>query len=215
MTDADLSALLRASTAGCPANGRDCPDANTLAALAAGALDPARRDAVLDRIATCASCAAALRVAIDARDYADELAPAIAAREASTVTPLWPRTRRTPAMFAMAASVLVAVGVGTLLLRPPAPDVVRGAALAALEPVDGAALDTAPARLAWACPAPAAVAVELHDATGARVWAASTQACSVDLPASARERLVAGDWLWQVRAADGSVLAGPFRFRVD
>lgn len=214
MTDHDLRALLHASTANCPGTGRDCPDADAISALAAGTLEPARREAVLDRVATCASCAAALRVAIDAHEFARELAPVVAARDAPTVPQLQRRGRRAPAVFAMAASVLVAIGVGTLVVVPPTPEVVRGAALAAIEPIDGASLRAAPARLAWACPAASAATVEVLDATGEVVWAGPARECTVDVPASAREQLVAGDWLWQVRASDGTVLAGPFRFRI-
>jgi hypothetical protein len=214
MTDPDLSALLRAGSPACPAGGRDCPDADTFVALAAGTLDPARRDAVLDRVATCADCATALRVAIDAASFARDLARDAAAP--AIVTPLpAPRRRRPPAVFALAASVLVAVGASSLLLRAPTPDAVRGTTVAAVEPADGARLDRAPQRLAWACSAPAAVTIELLDATGTQVWSGPTTACAIDLPAEARATLAAGDWLWLVRANNGAQLAGPWRFRID
>lgn len=212
MTDPALSALLRAAQAACPGGGRDCPDADALAALAAGTLDPARRDALLDRVAACAACADALRVAIDAESFARDLAHDLLAQP----TPLpRARPRRPPALFALAASVLVAVGAGALLLRAPTPDAVRGAALAALEPVDGAQLDDAPQRLAWACSAPASVTIELLDATGGVAWRGRASDCATMLPDEARARLGSGDWLWLVRAHDGTLVAGPWRFRVD
>lgn len=212
MTEPDLSALLRAAQPACPAGGRDCPDADTLAALAAGTLDPARRETVLGRVAACASCATALKLAIDAESFARELA-----RDALAVPTPSPaaRRRRPPAVFALAASVLLAVGAGALLLRAPTPDALRGAAVAAIEPTDGARLDAAPARLAWACSVPAATTVELLDATGAVAWRGTAEDCAINLPAEARAALGAGDWLWVVRARNGTLLAGPWRFRID
>lgn len=212
MTDPALSTLLRAAQSDCPAGGRDCPDADTLAALAAGTLEPQRRDAVLDRVATCASCADALRVALDAEAFARDLARDAVAQP----TPLpRARPRRPPAVFALAASVLVMVGAGALLLRTPAPDAVRGSEVAALEPIDGAELGAAPTRLAWACSAPVATTVEVLDATGEVVWRGPAAECALDLPDAARARLGAGDWMWLVRARDGTLLAGPWRFRID
>jgi hypothetical protein len=212
MTDPALSALLRAAQADCPAGGRDCPDADTLAALAAGTLDPLRRDAVLDRVATCASCADALRAAIDAEAFARDLARAALAQP----TPLpRARPRRPPAVFALAASVLVMVGAGALLLRTPTPDAVRGSVVAALEPADGARLGSAPARLAWDCGVPLSATVEILDATGEIAWRGTAMACALDLPDEARARIGAGDWMWLVRASDGTPLAGPWRFRID
>jgi hypothetical protein len=209
MTDPDLPALLRAATADCPAGGRDCPDADTLAALAAGTLDPARRDAVLDRVAGCTTCADALRAALDARAFADDLArDALAAASAPRA-----RARRAPAAFALAASLMVAVGAG-VLLRAPTPDARRGATVAAIEPADDARLDAAPRRLAWDCAAPAAATLEILDATGAVAWRGPTQDCALVLPAEALARLDSGDWMWLVRAPNGTLLAGPWRFRI-
>ena len=213
MTEAEWSALLR--TARSTATG-PCPDAATLVALARGQLDPPARDAALDHVGACADCADSLRVAIDSHDFAtafaaDLVAPAIEAR-----TPA-PRRRvsRFPA-FALAASVLLAIGVTPWLLRAPTPDAVRGAAIAALAPADGARLDAAPARLAWDCASPAAVQVELLDATGELVWRGETSVCTVDLSPPARAAVDAGgDWLWQVRGGDGAVRAGPWRFHTD
>lgn len=212
MTDPALSALLRAAQADCPAGGRDCPDADTLAALAAGTLEPMRRDAVLERVATCASCADALRVAIDAEAFARDLARDALAQP----TPLpRARPRRPPAVFALAASVLVMVGAGALLLRTPTPDAVRGSVVAALEPDDGARLGSAPARLAWACDAARSASVEILDATGELAWRGPATECALDLPDAARALLGPGDWMWLVRAPDGTPLAGPWRFRID
>lgn len=212
MTDPVLTALLRAAQPACPEGGRDCPDADTLAALAAGTLDAARRDAVLERVAACASCADALRAAIDAEAFARDLA-----RDAVAPPTLLPRarSRRPPAAFAIAASVLVAVGAGAMLLRAPTPDALRGAAVEALDPADGARLDAAPTRLAWACAAAAPGTVEVLDATGEVAWRGPVTDCAAALPDADRARLGAGDWLWQVRAPDGAVIAGPWRFRID
>jgi hypothetical protein len=213
MTEPELGALLRAAQRGCGADGRDCPDAATIAALAAGTLESARRDAVLDRVAACAMCADALKLAVDSEAFARELA-----RDVQRVTaPAPPRARPRRALpaFALAASVVVAVGASLLLSRAPAPDALRGSTLAAVEPVDGATLATAPVRLAWACAAPAAMTVDVFDAAGVAVWQGASTACSIDMPADARARIGRGDWLWQVRSASGTPVAGPWRFRIE
>lgn len=215
MTEPEFSPQWRALQPACPAGGRDCPDGDTLAALAAGTLAPSRRDEVLDRVAQCAGCADALRLAMAAEEYAQSLAAAVTQDAAAPARALSRRRRRWGVAFAMAASVLVAIGVGGVLLQPPPPDAVRGGLVAAIEPADGARLAVAPARLAWGCAQPAAVRVEILDVAAHAVWQGTSSECALALPQSAQAALGPGDWWWQVRAPDGSVVAGPWSFRIE
>jgi hypothetical protein len=214
MTEPEWSALLRAARPADAAGRVPCLDAETLVALASGSLAESQRDAALEHVGTCADCGDALRVALDARGFADALAAEIAAERKPAARPQARRTMRLPG-FALAASVLLAVGAVSLMLRTPAPDAIRGTSVAALDPTDGARLDAAPARLAWACVAAAPVRVEVLDATGAPAWQADVDGCDVELPPAARAVIGSGDWLWRVRARDGTALAGPWRFRID
>jgi hypothetical protein len=77
------------------------PDAEELYEAAAGNLDRARRLEIIDHVAKCAECTQAWRIALD-----------VGAREAKV-----PVTHR-PWRFALAASVILAVGLVTYLVIP-------------------------------------------------------------------------------------------------
>jgi hypothetical protein len=222
MTDAvpdlptEAMALLRAR------DRHACLDADTLVALARGALGPARREHLLTEVARCGDCARALQFAIDAESVAESLA--------DSLQPLIGRSRQSVDAFGapkngarpgrrwlrslgMAAGLLASVGLGLALLRPLPEDVLRGEPGHALEPPDGALMSAAPARLAWHCDPAQPALVELRDASAALVWQGQSARCSVDLPPGLK--LGAGLWLWQVRSPDGRLLAGPFQLRIE
>ncbi|WP_411840186.1 anti-sigma factor family protein [Paracoccus sp. ME4] len=136
-----------------------------LMALADGELDPttaerlwtriAEDPALADRFARFADSRAALRAAYPAEPVPDHLIAAIMAAEtpAATVVPFRPRAVASPVRWAMAASVLLAVGLGGFLIGrglPQAPGgglAIAAAALSAV-PTGGEALlpDGTPAR---------------------------------------------------------------------
>lgn len=86
----------------------ECPEAELLFDAASGSLDPGRRMQVIDHVARCAECAMAMRLAmeLDARPGGD-------AQPIPAVT----RPRWMPSL-ALAASLLVAVGLGVSFLLP-------------------------------------------------------------------------------------------------
>jgi hypothetical protein len=216
MTDAELVALHRAGTVDCPAGGRGCPSADELVALAEDRLEGTRRAEVLDRVARCAGCAGGLQVAMESAALGREIAAALADDGSARVVALPARRAPRLAAFAMAASAVLAVGVVALVARAPAPDPTRGAAVAALEPVDRAVLGAAPERLRWDCAQAQPARVQLLDAAGASRWSAGATGCDVALPAEVRGTLGAGLWLWQVQDPGGrSVIAGPYSFRIE
>lgn len=196
-----------------------CPDADTLIALADGGLDPAAREEVAARAAACATCTAALRVALDAKAWADrcadDLEPAPNAHNVHALTSPPRAKRRTWLPMAMAASLTLMVGVGVLTQRSAVEETLRGGASVVTHPVDGALLTEAPARLTWPCAAaPGAARAELLRADATVLWSGDSSNCGATLPPQTRAALVAGEYLWRVQDAADQSLLGPYGFRI-
>lgn len=219
MSERDAGAVQRElSAAGCrDADG--CADADTLLAFAEGRLDAAARDAVAARVTACARCAAALRVALDAADWATDLSAHLARvghDELTRAKPPARRSRRRAALpMALAASVVLLFAASLLLRPPPRDEPLRGRPLIASTPADGAVLQQAPAELGWPCElAPTAAKVELLGADATPRWSGAVIACAATLPPATRAALVPGAYLWRVKNAAGDVLLGPIAFRI-
>jgi hypothetical protein len=192
----------------------DCPDEQTLIAFADGQLPQVERDAVAARVAACADCAAAVRVALDASAWADDLAADfVRAANSSTVHVLSrarPARRIVSVPLALAASLILIVGAALLLRQSPIIEPLRGGVVIATTPADGEMLPQAPERLAWPCAAaPSATQVELLAADATVRWSGPVIECAVTLPAPTRSALSAGEYLWRVKNAAGESLLGP------
>lgn len=206
--------LLRQAWRSGPAPAAPLPDADEFAALLDGRLDPARREALLARVAVDADAARMLQMAMELRAAAE----ASVALTAAAVTRLRPRAQ--PLMRwvqALAASLLVAVGAA-VWLRPPPQDVLRGSVTPALsDPTDGARLAAAPSRLRWAAqPGVARYQVRLYDARAELIWQSAATEVELTIDEPTRERIVAGHYFWRVEwaGAEGAGL-GPYRFEVS
>lgn len=203
MTDEALRRAFREGLAG-QAGRTDCPPPEALAALVVGEGDELGRLAVLDHVMSCAACH---------RDF--ELLRAVE-RAGPADTHQKART------WALAASVVLALGAGTWFLRGelarPGEDTVRGGSggFSLVSPAPGAAAGH-PVTLRWhAVPDAQSYAVELLAADGAPVHAWTTTDTVVVVADSIP--LDAGrDYAWWVRARrrDGSEVRSPVtRFTV-
>lgn len=131
------------------------------------------------------------------------------------------RRRRWQAPMALAAGLVLAVGVTWQLQRAgPEPLILRGGAAAGeATPPNEAVLVQAPESLAWP-PVDGADAytLSLRDASGELLWqAAQIEQERIDLPPEVRASLPAsGTFLWQVTAErpGGAVPAGNFWFEI-
>lgn len=197
MTDDALRRAYREGLAG-QATRTDCPTPEALAALVAGDGDEEARLAVLDHVMSCAACH---------RDF--ELLRAVEHARPSAV----PQRART---WALAASVALALGVGTWMLRGqigrPAEDTVRGGSsgFTLVSPAPGVAADR-PVTLRWrAVPEAQSYAVELLAADGTPVHAWTTTDTTV-LIADSIQLDPGADYAWWVRARrrDGSEVRSP------
>ncbi|MDZ4811431.1 MAG: hypothetical protein SGI99_02300 [Pseudomonadota bacterium] len=196
-----------------------CPDAQTLIAFADGRLPAPLRDQVAASVAACAGCAAAVRLALDASSWADDLCVDIErAGQHNNVQPLLRpgRLRRQSWLpLAMAASLALFVGAGMLLRRSPVEETLRGRTGIATTPVDGALLRQAPQSLSWPCAAlPSAALVELFSADATLRWSGVPVECMATLPAQIQSALTPGEYLWRVKNAAGETLLGPVAFRI-
>jgi len=211
MNDERLSQAWRSA----PHSDAPLPDADDFTALLDGRLDPARREALLARVAEDADAALMLQMAMELRAAAE----AAVAPPTASVTRLRPRARPPWRWLqALAASLLVAVGAA-VWLRPPPQDVLRSSATAALiEPPDGARLTAAPTRLRWSAqPGVARYQVRLYDARAELIWQSDpVAAVELKIDESTRGRIGNGDYLWRVEwaGAEGAGL-GPYRFEVS
>lgn len=211
MKDEGLSQAWRSA----PYPDAPLPDADEFTALLDGRLDPARREALLARVAEDADAALMLQMAMELRVAAE----AAVAPPTASITPLRPRARPPWRWVqALAASLLVAVGAA-VWLRPPPQDVLRSSATATLiEPADGARLTAAPTRLRWAAqPGVARYQVRLYDARAELIWQSEpVAAVELEIDESTRGRIGNGDYLWRVEwaGAEGAGL-GPYRFEVS
>lgn len=210
MNDERLSQAWRSA----PHSEAPLPDADEFTALLDGRLDPARREALLARVASDADAALMLQMAMELRAAAE----AAVTRPAPSITPLRPRARPPWRWVqALAASLLVAVGAA-VWLRPPPQDVLRGSVTTAIsDPADGARLAAAPTQLRWAAqPGVAHYQVRLYDARAELIWQSTATEIELTLDEPTRERIVDGQYFWRVEwaGAEGAGL-GPYRFEVS
>lgn len=206
-----------------PKDRSACPTAEELTALAAGELPDGQRQALADHLVACSDCALEVRLAREAGEYfLGAEAPASEPAGAPAVAvdlPSWRRPRRLTAAFAVAASLVLAIGLAWQL-RTTAPDpngVVRSVPVAGeLVPAENAVLDVVPALLAWPAEAGAeAYRAELLDAAARTVWTSEwSESPSVELPQEVVASLGTGGYLWRVEVR-GSVARselGPYVF---
>ncbi|NKI33630.1 hypothetical protein HFP89_00435 [Wenzhouxiangella sp. XN79A] len=194
---------------------RACPGADALAGLAVdpGAADPA----LLDHVADCRACSDELQRVTDdgtlaalTEALADDPPPSAASPTRGG------RTRTLLGGWALAASLVVAVGV-TLLVptRDDAPTLRSGPAVEGLVPPSGARLEAVPERFEW----PAGGRDEqlvLMTPRADILWIAPVvRDGRVAVPDAVRDELVDGRYYWQVRDLDRDALLGPFEFRLD
>ena len=184
-----------------------CLSSEALGRLAAGDVDDGERATWLDHVASCAECAVELRIA----------------REATT----WSRTRndsrrprsapafRSPIM-AMAATLLMAVGLWLMWPQnEPVDHGVRGAGAEVL-PANGAVVDQPPTVLEWPAQLGAqGYRVKILDAQGHLLW----QSPILDEPVARPlwPGSVAGLCLWtvEVRGPVSRAELGPYRLTIS
>lgn len=194
-SDDELRAAYRDAAA---TRGAECPCADDLAALAAGSLDGAARERLLEHVAHCTACTDDLRLILPAR----------------------PAPARRPAWIPLAAAAVLAVSVPLAVWWASRPEVPSAeyrepAPASPLAPVaelaDGAALPRAAFVLRWKPVAGAArydvivadtTLAPLHEVRG-------TGATEVTVPAAALPER--GEVLWRVEAVmpDGRRHASP------
>lgn len=198
MTDARLQALYREAVGAsdAPAAAR-CPAPERLLALVEREGTEDERLATLDHAASCRECAREL-----------ELLRAVRAAAPAARRPQW--------RWLIAASVLVAVAAGTIVLRPrtAGSGLMRGGQGAAGLTV--ALLPPATAggssMLRWhAVPNVVSYIVEMVDAQGTVVASDTTRDTSYVVPASAIGRATRYEWWVRARLADGSTIRSPLR----
>jgi hypothetical protein len=220
MNDAELARTWQQSNGG--THGDACPTLDEIEALWQERLDPARREVVLQALATCADCALLVQLAGDIAQAAESTVRAVPSGvDHERVVVLRPRTARPHALrwvAGLAASLLVAV-VAFALLRPlPPTDVLRGATPPlSVEPPDGTRLSQPPATLDWPSQSTdARYVVEIFDASATLLWRSALLSESrVVLDPEARAALGRGRYVWRVRLQDGSdATLGPFRFDI-
>jgi len=202
VSDERLRELYTAALAGRPAD-RVHPAPEALAALARREGSEADRLGTLDHVMSCADC----RRDFDLLRTVERAGAAagVASRGASRRSWLMPA--------ALAASLLLAVGVGRQLLRQP-DDITRGGAAGALLLVQPGSETAAgrPLTFVWRPVAGASrYELELLDSTGA-VAASAVSADTSASPPVART-LPPGEYRWWVRAllADSRTLRSPLR----
>lgn len=219
MIDEVAQRVQRAITAEHACDALVCPNADTLIAFAEGLLESAMQTQVAVRVAACPTCAAAVRVAIDAGSWADDAfadfgsAP-VAGNVHELAAPV--RVRRLSWLpLAMAAGLTMTVGVGVLIRNAPDDDTLRGSTALMTDPADGVVLTNAPTRLSWPCTtATAAARAQLLRADATMLWSGEANACGTTLPTATQAALVPGEYLWRVQDASGESLLGPYRFRI-
>ncbi|HXY31573.1 MAG TPA: hypothetical protein VEI06_12755 [Gemmatimonadaceae bacterium] len=152
-----------------------CPAPERIAALAAGEGSETERLATLEHAMQCAMCRKELDLLRAAAQGAEEAAPA------RTFLPRW---------AALAASVLIALGVGALawrvIPRAPGADVLRGGAptFAIVQPAADARV-TPPVALRWrSVPGATSYTVELLSGAGGLVSSWTTSDTSAAVPDS-------------------------------
>lgn len=172
--------------------GSPCPEPDALFDLAAGALDAGERELLTEHVARCSDCADEYRLVRNAR-------PAV-------VLAMRARPRSVVRSVALAASLLVALGISVAVIRhgPPTDEeaTVRGAEHRAVTlPLDGSTIARAPARLAWQPKVEGqSYRFVLYDRASTPLWeSGGSPIADVDVPVEAQGRLVRGrSYLWRV-----------------
>jgi hypothetical protein len=188
---------------------------------------PADRARMVDHLARCDECGALYGEVIDASHMeVDERAVLrvdlvsaayrVDRRQRRTVLAFWP-----PRALAagVAAAAVIAIVVGTSMLRSPAPpedpypEGIRSGSLQPLVPIG--AVDP-PVRFRWASPVNAArYLVEVRDEERRLLFVLSSDVESVNLPAERADALIPGrQYWWEIVGLDASgdtIMRGPSR----
>ena len=208
-------------TAGSP----DCPDDETLAALATGEPTGAERERLADHVALCRRCADRYRTlralhrmaaAEPERDEGRRPSPPLLGREGS----------RRFLLLVAAASLLVVIGLIGLtgpMGRVPDQDRLRGPAMEeGVRPAPEARLEAPPRQLVWpARDGALSYRVILYDAGSSPLWKSGPLAVPrLALPDAARSRLATGEsYFWVVEVGRGKAepasRLGPFWFSLE
>ncbi|MEM1181078.1 MAG: hypothetical protein AAGM22_22240 [Acidobacteriota bacterium] len=210
-----------------------CPSPEELVALVDGTLPPERREAVLDHLAVDSDSALEVRLLMEAKAFFEQKAdsetdpaasPSAPAPSAPIPMRATPRRReseprrRVAQWVALAATVLLAVGLGVTLQTPDETPVVRSASAAQVLPVEGAVLKAPPTRLEWeAVTGAESYGVTLFNSSGAVLWRSDpVDGPSSELPAEVVAELSPGDYLWtvKVQGATSRRELGPHAFTV-
>jgi hypothetical protein len=185
-----------------------CPDAETLAALAIGESVP-EKERVADHVVSCRRCAA---------DY--QILARTHARSKAEVG----RSGKMVRLGISAAAVLIAALGGVALWRSYRPlEALRGGATQTGElasPPAGSTLAAPPAGLRWPSRSGAeGYRVRLFAASGQTLWESDRLATpSADLPEAVRQRLAAGQnyfWTVEVEMPLEKARLGPFSFTIS
>ena len=215
MTESRLRELYEQALAARGAGARErCVTPEAMLALVRREGSEDERLATLDHVMACAACSRELELlrAIERAGAesgaADAVTPAAEREATADVVPIRPRARPTWQRFvplALAASLLLAIGVGVLQRDggPGVEDVVRGdvVGVTLLAPAAEVARG-APVTFAWR-PVPDAVRYELEllDATGTVVYSATTGDTTA-MMGDARRLEPGGEYRWWVRGVD-------------
>jgi len=183
----------------------DHPDNDTLLALADGHLEPRQALEIRRHVQLCPGCALIVQRAGERVETPDDLTWARAERELDRRAGPWqPARRHRWHAIGLAATLVIAAGLGWMLLLPPAgiDPTVRGTGLSAVSP---AAIVTELDEFAWtAFPLAARHRVTLaQDETV--LWQQSTTGQHLELPANLTNALEVGvRYRWRVEALDDS-----------
>lgn len=221
----------------------ECPPVADLVRLAAGELEPERREAILEHLETCSLCAQEVRVARSLDAFSERLSERLSERfsdlpesdgadlgAASEPLPGPGRpVQRVRGWWAgLAAAALVVLAVGTLeLWRHDLREVGEGtagervrAAEEQVSPPAGAALPAAPATFRWPPQVGAsAYRVTLFDAAAEPLWhSPSTVSATVALPPEVGTSLEPGGayfWIVDVEGDVRQTRLGPYELRLE
>jgi hypothetical protein len=175
-----------------PARRAGCPSLESLQALARRQGPEEERLRILDHAMSCADC----RAELDLIRSIERAGRDLAATER-------PAGRRWLVPAALAASLLLAVGLGRLALAPPSEeDVVRSgsgaAAVALVSPAAGATAGK-PLLFAWR-PVPGATSYRLEVLSPSGEVAVEAETADTAVAPEAARRLAPGDYQWWVSA---------------
>ena len=188
------------------------PDAEQLALLLEPAIDPVERERLLDHLANCASCAAAMQLVMELENETSTLS------EALTIAPQATDRQRNRWLFPLAtAASLFACALLITSLLPGRHDqnlqTVRGSSVQ-LQPALGQVLTRQPETLAWQSTFEVPVYVLLMDGTARELWQSEPSELS-SLPVPANLDLQPGTYFWQLQDSRHTVVAGPYWFKIE